>query len=256
MTVPYWIFFIHLHERKVFSQNKEDGILKYIFQNIQMTNRYYVGFGTESGKERNTRYLQSRGWTGLLMDGGNENQAINLHKEFITPNNIVSLFKKYNVPIKFDLLSIDIDSTDLWIWKEIGKVYHPRVVVTEFNSNCDLYEYWTFPNDSKQTWKGDRHFGACLSSLYLLSRQLNYTLVYVDSNYINAFFIRSDIVQPISLETIHPHVRPLHLQTPKRKKPFGLDYYKYSLDNKLPVFGLPHLNFSFGQHNPKNFVHV
>lgn len=32
------------------------------------------------------------------MDGGNENPAINLHKEFITSDNIVDLFKKHEVP--------------------------------------------------------------------------------------------------------------------------------------------------------------
>tara|TARA_Y100001935_G_C17281180_1_gene497571 strand:- start:1118 stop:1249 length:132 start_codon:yes stop_codon:yes gene_type:complete len=43
------------------------------------------------------------------MDGGNENDAINLKKEFITAENINELFEKYNVPESFDLLSIDID---------------------------------------------------------------------------------------------------------------------------------------------------
>lgn len=36
--------------------------------------------------------------SGLLMDGSNENPAINLHKEYMTSENIADLFKKYNVP--------------------------------------------------------------------------------------------------------------------------------------------------------------
>lgn len=43
-------------------------------------------FGTQDGSERNTRFLHERlGWDGLLMDGGFENPAINLQREFITP---------------------------------------------------------------------------------------------------------------------------------------------------------------------------
>ena len=42
-----------------------------------------------------------------------------LYKEFITKDNINDLFKKYNVPNKFDVLSIDIDYNDLWVWKNM-----------------------------------------------------------------------------------------------------------------------------------------
>ena len=46
---------IRKHERKVFSQNGEDGILEYLFGVIGTTNKQYVEFGVEDGQERNTR---------------------------------------------------------------------------------------------------------------------------------------------------------------------------------------------------------
>src|ERR1700722_3810434 len=98
------------YEKRVFSQNGEDGVLEAIFNTIGKTNQYYVEFGVESGAECNTRYLKDRyHWKGLLMDGGYQNESINLRKEFITAENINALFQKYDVPKQFDLLSIDID---------------------------------------------------------------------------------------------------------------------------------------------------
>ena len=83
-------------EKKIYSQNGEDGVLQKIFTLIGTTNKYYVEFGVEDGRECNTRILRGS-WTGLLMDGGYEDLEINLHQEFITAENVVDLFKKYDV---------------------------------------------------------------------------------------------------------------------------------------------------------------
>jgi hypothetical protein len=70
--------------------------------------------------ECNTRILREKyNWNGLLMDGGYENEAINLKKEYITKENIVLLFKKYNIPNKVNLLSLDIDFNDFYILHEL-----------------------------------------------------------------------------------------------------------------------------------------
>lgn len=61
---------IQNRESKLYSQNKEDGVIEYIFDNIGTTDKYYVEFGTENGNEINTRKLyEYYGWDGLLMDG-------------------------------------------------------------------------------------------------------------------------------------------------------------------------------------------
>jgi hypothetical protein len=85
-----WLSGLAEHEKQVFSQNGEDGIIEYVFQHIAPRSKTYVEFGTENGKQINTRNLRENfGWTGLLMDGSNENAKINLHKEFIFWDNIV-----------------------------------------------------------------------------------------------------------------------------------------------------------------------
>lgn len=76
-----------------------------------VTDKRYVEFGVESGQECVTHYLREKsGFTGLMMDGSNENPGINLWREYFRAENIVSLFQKHDVPHPtFDVLSIDID---------------------------------------------------------------------------------------------------------------------------------------------------
>jgi hypothetical protein len=42
-------------------------------------------------------------------NGGFENPRINLRNEYFTAENIVGLFEKYSVPMRFDHLTLDID---------------------------------------------------------------------------------------------------------------------------------------------------
>ena len=91
-----------------YSQNGEDGVLKYIFDKIGVINKYYVEFGAWDGIEySNTYYFREQlNWTGLLLEGDDEKiktlsndyiNRINLHNEFVTKDNINELFLKYNV---------------------------------------------------------------------------------------------------------------------------------------------------------------
>src|SRR5262245_5040521 len=52
-------------ERRVYSQNGEDGILEEIFRRVGTTNRFFVEFGVESGAECNcARLALEEGWQG------------------------------------------------------------------------------------------------------------------------------------------------------------------------------------------------
>ena len=85
-------------ERKIYSQNGEDGITMKLIELIydDCFQKFYVEFGVENGNECNTKILRENyNWIGLQMDGNNENISINLRKEFITKENIIDLFTKY-----------------------------------------------------------------------------------------------------------------------------------------------------------------
>ncbi len=183
---------LSISERKIFSQNGEDGVLEKIFSVIGTTDTYFVEFGTDNGEECNTRYLREKnGWSGLMMDGSYSNQAINLQKEFITAENINSLFSKYRVPHEFDLLSIDIDNNDFYVWHALED-YFPRVVVIEYNAMLGLEDKVVVYKPTAM-WDRTDYYGASLLALKKLGNMKGYTLVHVDLNGVNAFFIREDI---------------------------------------------------------------
>lgn len=82
-----------------------------MFEHIGEGGKEYVEFGFDSnnwvgGGGANTRLLNEKGWHGLLLDGGHENPSINLHKAFVSPDNIISLFDQYKVSKEVDYISI------------------------------------------------------------------------------------------------------------------------------------------------------
>merc|ERR1740123_640855 len=184
------------NERKVYSQNGEDGIIEAIFMQIGVTDKYYVEFGTQDGSEINTRNLRENyGWNGLLMDGSHENETINLHKEWLLPSNIVSLFQKYDVPKQFDLLSTDTDFKDFWISEAIlSGDYRPRVIISEVNSCFDPSLALTVPLNTGDQKGGDftYYFGASPLALSILYNQYGYAMVYCETTGVNCFWIRKD----------------------------------------------------------------
>jgi hypothetical protein len=206
----FWLEDLGSHEWGLYSQNGEDGVLLSILRNLRLGhfakgegasvlgNRYYVEFGTEDGSECNSRLLRTAyGWGGLLMDGGNENLGINLHKEFITASNINDLFAKHGVPAEFDLLVVDIDFNDYWVWEQIGlsNHYRPRVVIVEYNGNIPIHEARVVTRADTHVWTdGSSYCGASLLAMAKLGVRLGYTLVYCESHGVNAFFVRNDVL--------------------------------------------------------------
>jgi hypothetical protein len=200
------------YECKIFSQNGEDGItLKLIeliyddydnYANHASHNlKNYVEFGTGDGTECNTRILRERyHWRGLQMDGGNENLAINLHKEFITKENIVSLFQKYNVPATIHVLSVDIDFNDFYCLKEILDHYTCDIIICEYNATHLATEDKIIKYEKNGGWDGSNYFGASLFALEQLGKKYNYTLIYCNRNGVNCFFVRTAIVAEKQLQ--------------------------------------------------------
>jgi hypothetical protein len=184
------------YEESVFSQNGEDGILRAIFGRVGARTRYFVEFGVEDGTQCNTRYLaERRAWRGLLMDGGHEDPRRNLHREMVTAENVVGLFRKYGVPREFDLLSIDIDGNDYWVWQAIAQVWRPLVVVVEYNASEGPSVATSVPYDPAFRWSGTNYFGASLRAMAELGARHGYTLVTCDSNGVNAFFVVDEVVE-------------------------------------------------------------
>jgi len=184
------------YERQISSQNGEDGILEAVFVKIGTTNKYFVEFGSGDTHECNTLYLsRCKGWKGLWMDATYLDRRGRVKQERITAENIEALFQKHHVPQEFDLLSIDIDGNDYWVWKAITN-YHPRVVAIEYNSTIPPTESKTIPYDPNHMWDGSTNFfGASLLALKELGEQKGYTLIGCENSGTNAFFVKQELVR-------------------------------------------------------------
>ncbi len=213
------------HEHKVFSQHGEDGILREIFRRVGTTSRFFVEFGCgRHGTENNTLALLIEGWRGCWLEWNSlhvkriaakfrnhvSRGQLSVRAAFLTAENVNEIFTRLNVPREFDLLSIDVDGNDYWLWKAL-KDFSPRVVVIEYNAIFPPSVKWVMRYDPRHHWDGSSHFGASLKSLELLAGQKGYRLVGCDFTGVNAFFVREDIVADSFLFpfTAENHYEPL-----------------------------------------------
>ena len=201
-------------EEKIYSQNGEDGILIKLLLLIGSKFNTFVEFGVEHGEECNSRILREYfGFQGLMMDGDNENEVINLRKEFITESNVLDLFAKYSVSSSFDVLSLDVDMFDYWILARIlGGAYRPRIIVVETNPTLCVNKAVTtrhysrinalpltvvHPNMTEQSkWDLSRYAGANPTAFQQLGQQFGYEMVYCERCGVNCFLVlRSEMPQ-------------------------------------------------------------
>lgn len=132
------------------SQNGEDGILWYIFSLIGNTNKRCVEICAADGTQCNcANLIINHGWTGLLFDGDANlvkrgQDYFRRHPDtfvyppklvhaWITADNVNSLIAANGMTGEIDLLSLDMDGVDYWVWKAIDAI-SPRVVVAEIQS--------------------------------------------------------------------------------------------------------------------------
>ncbi|MFC1703305.1 hypothetical protein ACFL1E_00785 [Candidatus Omnitrophota bacterium] len=223
------------------SQNGEDGIIAEIFRRIGVTNQFFVEFGASTnGLENNTTYLLLKGWKGGAWIEGNpkdverikrkyrtfvNNKKLSVRCAFVTAENIEGLFKELDIPKEFDLLSVDIDGNDYWVWKAITH-YRPRVVVIEYNPSFDSDLKWVMKYNPQHVWNGTIYYGASLKSLEILGAQKGYKLIGCNFTGANAFFVREDLVKDKFLEpfTSENHYEPPRyylLRTVGHERDFG-----------------------------------
>ncbi len=187
------------YERSVYSQGGEDGVLARIFSSLGATNRYFVEFGAWDGVHwSNTARLRlEQGWRGLLMDGDPDRVGDLVRCETVNAENVEALFARYDVPERFDLLSIDIDGNEYWVWRAL-RSHRARVVVIEYNVFFGVDVSKTMPYDPEHHWDKTMFHGASLEALRRLGREKGYSIVHTDSYAPNAIFV-DDALLPAEL---------------------------------------------------------
>ena len=102
----------------------------------------------------------------------------------VTGENINELVAEHGLAGEIDVLSIDIDGIDYWVWDRL-EVCRPRVVIVEYNPFLGIERSVVVPYDPQF----DRHrfdipraayYGASLPALVSLARRKGYRLVVVE----------------------------------------------------------------------------
>jgi len=208
---------------KVYSQNDEDGIIAEIFRRTGPTSRTFVEFGVETGVECNSVKLLVEGWRGLWIESNAASAAtirdnfapfiaakkLVLQESRVTAENINALIGQGGFSGEIDLLSIDIDGNDYWVWKAID-VINPRVVAIEYNATFRPPMAVVVPYRADAQWDGSSHYGASLEALVRLAAAKKYRLVGCSIAGVNAFFVRADLCADRFLEpaTAEEHYEP------------------------------------------------
>lgn len=202
------------------SQREEDGISWAIFQHVGIeTHRFIdIGCGSEGGTAG--FYARECGWQGLMVDADDAHVA-SVRDRFsrtqvtavaarVTRDNVNDLVTKAAFAGEVDLLSIDIDGVDYWVWDALS-VATPRLVIVEYNAFFGLDQAVTVPYDAafdRSRFTGvlrKRYYGASLPAFVRLGDKKGYRLVTVEPMALNAVFLRNDVGSDIpacSLEAL------------------------------------------------------
>jgi hypothetical protein len=199
-----------------YSQFEEDGIILYLFSIIKPESRICLEICAGDGIQCNTANLIiNHGWWGHLFDGNADNVQKGTafyasHKDtflyppkfkcaWITAENINQLVSDCGLRGRIDLLSLDIDGNDYWVWKAL-LVVEPTVVVCEIHNQIPPHLALTIPYDPNfrvANLHQDDFRGASLRAMANLGCSKGYRLVGTHRFGFNAFFVKNGVVDDL-----------------------------------------------------------
>ena len=213
---------------RVFSQFEEDGILLYLFAAIGTSNRVFVDIGSGNGINSNCANLAINfGWHGLFIDGSEDNiqqgrEYYSHHRDtyayppkfvqaIVQREDINEIIANAGFRGEVDLLSIDIDGNDYWIWDALT-VISPRVVIIETHVEFGLNNI-VVPYDKDYMYPGKHpvYHGASPVAMAKLAQSKGYRLVGANNYGFNTIYVKNghedNLIPEVSVEEILKHPR-------------------------------------------------
>jgi hypothetical protein len=121
-----------------------------------------------------------------------------------------------------DLMSIDIDGVDYWVWSAIESV-RPRVVIIEYNAYLPPEEFRVVeyrPSFRRyEVHPSGFYFGASLEALRALGESRGYCLVGCDSAGANAMFVDSNEAARVGLRALTVREAYYRLTSGRKRRP-------------------------------------
>jgi hypothetical protein len=210
MSGLYTNHFYNTYAKNVYSQNGEDGIVEELLKRLNITNGWVCEFGAWDGIYLSNTFnlVENKNFNAVFIEGDEIKYRDLLNtvekykniiplKAFVNHNDSVNsldnLLSQTNIPIDFDILSIDIDSYDYQVWKSLKK-YQPKIVIIEINSSINTYNIVHIHD-------GVNYISTSFKPTYDLGIEKGYTFVLHTGN---MFFIRNDLFNQLNIRYNNP----------------------------------------------------
>ena len=205
-------------DKGIYSQGCEEGMVERVFELVPPRRKFCVELGASDGlRNSNTaKLVRHAGWSGVMIEGSDyrfgklrdhyrDAANVRLVHQIVQPGAVERVFAEAGVPEDLDLLSIDIDGNDYWVWRAIER-YRPQLLVIEYNPYYAPPQRWVMRFNPDHAWDGSTYYGASLESLVALGKQKGYELICCDRQGNNAFFVEASLYPRFELESNAPQV--------------------------------------------------
>ena len=143
----------HKYCHNIYSQNGEDGIIEKLIDELNIVDGTFCEFGASDGITSSNTYnlIKNFNFSGLAIEAdiNKYQKCVENYKDFKNIKieygmvlfnhpeyNLDKWLNKSNLPYDFDVLSIDIDCDDYYVWENMTE-YNPKIVIFEVNSYRD-----------------------------------------------------------------------------------------------------------------------
>ena len=211
LMLPNIPVFPQSHPLNIFTKNNEDGILLSIIKEVSCDNKIFMDIGSNDCINSNCANLAfHHKWNGYFIDGNK--QVLNRGKyiyekhfpdarnlfEFthaiVSVENINKIIAQQVGSKKVDLLCIDLDGNDYFIWDAIN-VIDPKIVVVEVQVEKGNSEYIPENNCEFELYESNVPKGASPLSMVKLAHKKGYELVSVNKGAFNLFFVKKECMK-------------------------------------------------------------
>ena len=203
--------FYNKYKKNIYSQNGEDGIIEELLNRLNITNGWVCEFGAWDGIFLSNTFnlVKNKNFEGVFIEGDKikYNDLLNTVKEYpkIIPINafvdyniksdytLDKILQKTNIPINFDILSIDVDSYDYQIWESL-EIYKPKIIIIEINSSIK-------PDIENHIHTEGIYQGTSFLQMYNLGIKKGYKFILHTGN---MFFIRNELFDQLNFNYNDP----------------------------------------------------
>ena len=213
---------------RCFSQFEEDGKLLFIFAALGIPSGTFLDIGAADGINSNCANLALNfGWRGVFIDGNPDklsrgSEFYRKHPDtwayppkfvhaMVARDNINDILREANVPEDVDLISIDIDGNDYWVWDAIECTV-PKVVIIETHIEFG-HRSIVVPYNENYVYPGKHpaYHGASPAAMAKLANRKGYRLVGSNDYGFNTIYVRKgvgeNVLPEVSVDSVLAHPR-------------------------------------------------